>query len=69
MMLSMNPVFHKRTKHIMIKFMYLVECLKENIIQGEKIPGVDNWSDIMTKSQKKSLFLACRDALCMIRQK
>jgi hypothetical protein len=68
MALSMNPIFHKRTKHIMIKFMYLVECLKENILQNEKIPGIENWSDIMTKSQKKSLFLACRDALCMTRQ-
>ena len=63
----MNPVFHKRTKHIMVKFMYLVECLKENTLQMEKVLGTVNWSDILTKPQKKTMFLSCREALGMIR--
>ena len=67
MMLGMNPVFHKRTKHIMVKFMYLVECLKENTLQMEKVLGTVNWSDILTKPQKKTMFLSCREALGMIR--
>ena len=69
MMLGMNPVFHKRTKHIMVKFMYLVECLKENTLQMEKVLGTVNWSDILTKSQKKAMFLLCREALGMARPK
>lgn len=68
-LLSRNPVFHKRTKHVMIKFMYLVECLRMSIIVSEFIAGVKNWADILTKSQKKAFFLACRAALNMVRAK
>ena len=67
MMLGMNPVFHKRTKHIMVKFMYLVECLKLSTLVMEKIMGVANWSDILTKAQKKKVFMDCRNALGMVR--
>jgi hypothetical protein len=66
-LLSRNPVFHKRTKHVMIKIMYLVECLRTSIIVSEFISGVKNWADILTKSQKKAFFLACRTALNMVR--
>ena len=65
--LSRNPVFHKRTKHVMIKFMYLVECLRESIIISQFVAGMKNWADILTKSQKKAFFLACRTALNMVR--
>jgi hypothetical protein len=66
-LLSRNPVFHKRTKHVMIKFMYLVECLRESTIINEFVAGIKNWADMLTKSQKKAFFLACRTALNMVR--
>jgi len=67
-LLSRNPVFHKRTKHVMIKIMYLVECLRTSIIVSEFVSGIKNWADILTKSQKKAFFLACRTALNMVRR-
>ena len=33
----------------------------------EKILGVENWSDILTKAQKKRMFMDCRKALGMVR--
>ena len=66
-LLSRNPVFHKRTKHVMVKIMYLVECLRTSIIVSEFISGIKNWADILTKSQKKAFFLTCRTALNMVR--
>jgi hypothetical protein len=67
-LLSRNPVFHKRTKHVMIKFMYLVECLRISVMITEFVAGTKNWADMLTKSQKKAFFLMCRDALNMTRR-
>jgi len=67
-LLSRNPVFHKRTKHVMIKFMYLIECLRISAIINEFVAGIKNWADMLTKSQKKAFFLLCRDALHMTRR-
>jgi hypothetical protein len=67
-LLARNPVFHKRTKHIMIKFMYLVECLRISAIINEFVAGIKNWADMLTKSQKRAFFMLCRDALNMIRR-
>ena len=67
-LLSRNPVFHKRTKHIMIKFMYLVECLRISAIINEFVAGIKNWADMLTKSQKRAFFMMCRDALNMLRR-
>jgi hypothetical protein len=51
----------------MIKFMYLVECLRESVIINEFVAGMKNWADMLTKSQKKAFFLACRAALNMVK--
>ena len=68
-LLARNPVFHKRTKHIMLKFMLLVECLENDTLIGEHIPGTTNPADTMTKSQKRPHFLISRDRLNMINKK
>ena len=67
-LLSRNPVFHKRTKHVLIKFMCLVECLRISMTITEFVAGAKNWADMLTKFQKKAFFLMCRDALNMARR-
>jgi len=63
--LAHNPVFHKRTKHIMIKFSYLVEQLKDDQIILNYIKSADNISDILTKAEKATHFLINRKKLNM----
>ena len=55
--LAHNPVFHKRTKHIMLKFALLVELLLEDKVILEFTKSADNLADIMTKAQKEVHFL------------
>jgi len=55
--LAHNPVFHKRTKHIMLKFAFLVEQLNLDTIILEFVKSADNLADMMTKGQKAVHFL------------
>jgi hypothetical protein len=55
--LAHNPVFHKRTKHIMLKFALLVELLVKDEVILEFTKSADNLADTMTKAQKEVHFL------------
>jgi len=63
--LAHNPVFHKRTKHIMIKFSYLVEQLQNDEIVLIYVKSADNVSDIFTKAEKAVHFIANRKRMNM----
>jgi hypothetical protein len=63
--LAHNPVFHKRTKHIMIKFSYLVEQLQKDEIILNYIKSAENISDMFTKAEKALHFLINRKKLNM----
>ena len=56
--LAHNPVFHKRTKHIMLKFALLVEQMKLDNLILEFVRSAENLADMFTKAQKSSHFLA-----------
>ena len=51
-------MFHKRTKHIMLKFALLVEHLNLDSLILEFVRSADNLADMMTKAQKIAHFLA-----------
>jgi histone deacetylase 1/2 len=55
-MLSKNPMFHKRTKHIMVKIAYLQEMVKSSVTIWEHIGTNENVADMFTKALNKMKF-------------
>ena len=64
-MLAHNPVFHKRTKHIMVKFQFLVETLKSDEAILEYVKSVLNLADGLTKPLGIKLFQNHRNLINM----
>jgi len=62
-MLSKNPMFHKRTKHIMVKIFYLQEQVKESVIIWQYITTLLNIADMFTKALGRQRFLEARSRL------
>jgi hypothetical protein len=56
-MLSKNPMFHKRTKHIIVKIAYMQEMVKESVTLWEHIGTNDNVADMFTKALPRLKFL------------
>jgi len=56
-MLSRNPMFHKRTKHIIVKIAYMQEMVKESVTLWEHIGTNDNIADMFTKPLPRLKFL------------
>ena len=54
--LTKNPVFHKRTKHILIKYYYIRQLIKEGIIDLVYINTKNQKSDSLTKLLDKTKF-------------
>ncbi|GKD28539.1 hypothetical protein Tco_1239317 [Tanacetum coccineum] len=54
--LSKNPVQHSRTKHIEIRHHFLRDNVQKGHISIEKVPSVDNITDILTKPLKRESF-------------
>ena len=54
--LAKNPVFHKRSKHIRIKYHFIRDCLEDGSIKACHIATTDQLADILTKSLGKSKF-------------
>ena len=52
-----------RRKHIRVKYHYIQEQIKENIIQPEWIPTDQQEADIMTKALTRSTFERLRDQI------
>ena len=51
-----NPVKHSRSKHIDIRFHFICECYKENIVSVDYVSSAKNIADIFTKTPKKNMF-------------
>lgn len=58
--LSKNPVLHGRCKHIDVRFHFMCDLVKENVIHLEFCKSEYQVSDIMTKPLKLKDFLQPR---------
>jgi hypothetical protein len=61
--LSINPVFHDRSKHIDIRYHHLRDCVHQNIMLLQYIPREDQDADILMKALTRSKFEYHRDRI------
>ncbi|GJR47749.1 ribonuclease H-like domain, reverse transcriptase, RNA-dependent DNA polymerase [Tanacetum coccineum] len=59
----MNPVFHRRSKHIDTKYHFIRECFEREDIQVELVSGKYQKADILTKALPKIKFLTMRQLI------
>uniref|UniRef100_A0A5S6Q5K6 Reverse transcriptase Ty1/copia-type domain-containing protein n=1 Tax=Trichuris muris TaxID=70415 RepID=A0A5S6Q5K6_TRIMR len=64
--LSKNPEFHKRTKHIAVRFHFVREKWKEGEFDVQHIGGEHQKADILTKALAKPRFEALRCQLGLV---
>ena len=57
-----NPVFHKRSKHVDIKYHFVRELVENKTLAIQYVPTVDNLADIFTKPLVFSVFTKLRAA-------
>ena len=60
---AQNPVFHRRTKHIHIRYHYVREAVIENTIGLVYCPTSEMTADILTKAIPKDQFIFLREKM------
>jgi hypothetical protein len=48
--LALNPVHHKRTKHIDIRHHFIRQCIEDRTIELVQVPTSENSADVLTKN-------------------
>ena len=61
--LSKNPVLHKRTKHIEIRYHFVRDRVLDGSVKLEYCPSEKNIADLLTKAINRKQFLALRDKI------
>jgi hypothetical protein len=51
-----NPVHHRRTKHVDVKYHYIRQAEAAGVVLVLKVPTLDNRADLFTKPLTGSLF-------------
>ena len=60
---SKNPVMHGRSKHIDVRFHFLRDLTKEEVVKSVHCGTNDQVADILTKPLKLEVFLKFREKL------
>ena len=63
--LTKNPVFHGRSKHIHRRFHFRRECVENDQVEVEHVPGSIQRADILTKSLSRVRFKEMRTLIGM----
>ena len=61
--LTKNPVFHGRSKHIHRRFHFIRECVENEQVEVEHVPGSEQKAYILTKSLGRTKFKEMRDLI------
>ena len=61
--LSVNPIFHARTKHVEVDYHFVHDRVTKKEIQIRFIPSKDQLADILTKPLASSVFTSLRSKL------
>ncbi|CAA7055275.1 unnamed protein product [Microthlaspi erraticum] len=61
--LTKNPVFHGRSKHIHTRYHFIRECVENEQIEVEHVPGEKQKADILTKALGRIKFKEMRDLM------
>ncbi|KAG7599586.1 Reverse transcriptase RNA-dependent DNA polymerase [Arabidopsis suecica] len=61
--LAKNPVFHGRSKHIHRRYHFIRECVENELIDVEHIPGDEQKADILTKALGRIKFKEMRELI------
>ena len=48
--LTKNPIFHGRCKHIHKRYHFIRECVDNEQVEVQHVPGVEQRADILTKA-------------------
>jgi transposase InsO family protein len=57
--LAKNSMFHKRTKHIDVRYHWIRDCLEDGLFELDKVHTDDNGSDMLTKPLAKEKLKVC----------
>ncbi|KAL0706721.1 hypothetical protein Bca4012_073147 [Brassica carinata] len=63
--LTKNHVFHGRSKHIHMRFHLIRECMENDQVEVEHVPGNEQRADILTKSLSRVRFKDMRSLIGM----
>lgn len=63
--LTRNPVFHGRSKHIHKRYHFIRECVENEQVGVEHVPGEKQKADILTKALGRTKFKEMREFIGM----
>jgi hypothetical protein len=63
--LAKNPIFHKRNKHIRVRYHFIRSCLEEGSVRANYINTQDQLADFLTKSLGRVKFQELRARIGM----
>lgn len=58
-----NPVFHGRSKHIHTRYHFIRECVKNDQVKVDFVPGVEQRADILTKALARTKLKEMRELI------
>lgn len=61
--LTKNPVFHGRSKHIHTRYHFIRECVENEQVNVEHVPGSEQKADILTKALGRVKFKEMRSLI------